>query len=225
VVALGFDVYGTLVDPLAMARSLEEVAGSEAPRFAALWREKQIEYTFRRGLMRRYVPFDVCTRQALLFTMQALQIPLSATAQEYLLEQYQHLPAYPDVLPALRDLRACGYGMVAFSNGTEAMVRTLLDHGGILAELDGVISVDDLHTYKPDPAVYAYLARRLDRAPGDTWLVSGNPFDVIGARAAGLKAAWLRRHPEAVFDHWEFAPDCVVPALTDLAAVLRGDVP
>jgi len=50
--------------------------------------------------------------------------------------------------------------------------------------------------------------------------VSGNPFDVIGAKAAGLRAAWLRRDPQRVFDPWEFSPDVVVGNLEELCQKL-----
>ena len=66
--AIGFDVYGTLVDPLELGPHLRALVGGQAGPFTALWREKQLEYTFRRGLMRRYVSFDVCTDQATRFT-------------------------------------------------------------------------------------------------------------------------------------------------------------
>lgn len=70
--ALGFDVYGTLVDPLTLADPLRALVGEHAVLFAELWQRKQLEYSFRRGLMRRYVDFDVCTRQALRYTQQEL---------------------------------------------------------------------------------------------------------------------------------------------------------
>jgi 2-haloacid dehalogenase len=57
--AIAFDVYGTLVDPLAMAEHLEGLVGDQSARFAELWRTKQLEYSFRRGLMRVYRPFSV----------------------------------------------------------------------------------------------------------------------------------------------------------------------
>ncbi len=74
--AIGFDVYGTLVDPLEMQRHLRALLGEQAGQFAALWREKQLEYSFRRGLMRAYVSFDVCTAQALAYVMQALGVAI-----------------------------------------------------------------------------------------------------------------------------------------------------
>jgi 2-haloacid dehalogenase len=215
--AIGFDVYGTLVDPLEMSRHLRPLAGALAARFAALWREKQIEYAFRRGLMRKYEDFGVCTRQALVFAMRSLKVDLSAHEQARLIEEYSNLSAYPDVVPALSSLKARGHKLVAFSNGAEAIVHTLLDGAGILPLLDGVISVDDLKTFKPDPAVYNYLARRLDRAVDKTWLVSSNSWDVIGAKSAALKAAWIKRAPEQVFDPWGIEPDVSVENLEELA--------
>lgn len=216
-VAIGFDVYGTLVDPLEMERHLRALLGGQAGPFAARWREKQLEYTFRRGLMGRYVSFDVCTAEALRYAVQSLGADVSAADQARLLEQYRQLAAFPDALPAIERLKTVGHTVVAFSNGVEATVRALLDHAGILAHLDDVISVDDLRTFKPDPAVYAYLARRVGYAVNATWLVSGNPFDVIGAKAAGLRAAWIHRNAETVFDPWGIEPNFTVTNLAEFA--------
>jgi 2-haloacid dehalogenase len=221
--AIGFDVYGTLVDPLDMERHLRALLGGQAGPFAERWREKQLEYTFRRGLMRNYLPFDRCTAQALRATIRALGAEMSEADQARLLAQYRELPPFPDALPSIARLKAAGHTVVAFSNGVEATVRALLDHAGILPALDGVISVDDLRTFKPDPAVYIYLARRVNQPIAETWLVSGNPFDVIGAKTVGLRAAWVRRNPDAVFDPWGIEPDCVVTNLDAFADQMAAD--
>ncbi len=215
-VAIGFDVYGTLVDPMEMQQHLRALLGDQAGPFAALWREKQLEYTFRRGLMRQYVSFDLCIAQALQSVVQSLAVDVSEADQMHLLAQYRQLAAFPDAISALERLKAAGHTVVAFSNGVEATVRALLDHAGILPHLDGVISVDEVQTFKPNPAVYVYLARRVNRPVEETWLVSGNPFDVIGAKATRLKTAWVRRNPETVFDPWGIEPDLIVTNLDEL---------
>lgn len=220
--ALGFDVYGTLVDPLAMAEPLRALVGEQAGRFAELWRSKQLEYSFRRGLMRRYVDFDVCTRQALRYTQRTLQCELPESDQDRLLEAYLYLPLFPEVAASLTAFKAQGHRLVAFSNGVETSIRALLANAGVLPLLEDVVSVDDLRTFKPDPAVYEYLARRTGRAPAETWLVSSNAWDVIGAKATGLRAAWVKRQPEAVFDPWEVEPDRVVSGLDQLAAAFAS---
>ena len=220
--AIGFDVYGTLVDPLGMAAHLEAVAGDLAGQMARLWREKQIEYTFRRALMQKYENFDVCTRQALDYAADSLKLRLQDEDRAKLLEAYRRLPAFPDALPAIRSLRAAGFKLAAFSNGVEASLRVLLEHAGILPHLDAVISVDDLKTYKPDPRVYRYLAERLGLPLENTWLASSNGWDVMGAKAAGLRAAWIKRNAGDTLDPWGITPDLVSPSLDDFSSRLQS---
>jgi 2-haloacid dehalogenase len=216
--AIGFDIYGTLVNPLEMNEHLRPLVGEDfADRFSELWRNKQIEYTFRRAVMRQYEDFGVCTRQALIHTASVLGVDLTDEEQERLVEEYQNLRSFPDVIPGIEALKSKGHTLVAFSNGVEATARTLLDRAGVMEHLHDVISVDDVKTFKPDPEVYHYLARRLGTEPSEIWLVSSNPFDVIGAKAVGLAAAWIRRKPDARFDPWGIEPDLVVPDLEALA--------
>jgi 2-haloacid dehalogenase len=219
--AIGFDIYGTLVDPLEMNEHLRPLVGKDlADRMSELWRNKQIEYTFRRALMRRYEDFGHCTRRSLVYAARVSGVELSDEDHERLVKEYQTLRPFPDVISGLKAMKEEGHTLVAFSNGVEATARTLLEQAGILSYLEGVISVDDLRTFKPDPQVYLYLAGRLRRAPEETWLVSSNPFDVIGAKATGLKAAWIRRSPDVQFDPWDIEPDLVAPDLEALAGKL-----
>ena len=219
--ALAFDVYGTLVDPLAMGERLRPVVGDGlAEPMAKLWREKQLEYTFRRGLMRSYENFDVCTRQSLDYAARALGAELSEGDRKRLIEEYVSLSPFADVAAGLATMKEAGHALVAFSNGVEATLRTLLERADLVRSLDDVVSVDDLATFKPDPEVYRYLCRRLGKPPSETWLISSNPFDVIGAKSVGMNAAWVRRNPGTPFDPWGIEPDLVVTDLGDLAKKL-----
>lgn len=220
--AIAFDVYGTLVDPLAMQEHLRSAAGDRAGELARTWRAKQLEYSFRRGLMDAWASFEICTAQSLLFAAVECGLSLSAEERSALLERYRRLPAYPEVRSALAALRGGGRGVVAFSNGSGSVVRELLEHAGVLALLDDVVSVDEVRSFKPHPSVYERLTERIGRSPRETWLVSGNPFDVIGAKAAGLRAAWIRRSPAAPFDPWGIEPDLTVAHLGELAARLTA---
>jgi 2-haloacid dehalogenase len=188
---------------------------------AQLWREKQLEYTFRRALMRQYVDFDSCTLQALRFVSVQLGAPLQEDDERALLESYLYLPTFSDVRSGLGRLRGAGHSLVALTNGVEESVRSLLEHAGIDGYFEAVLSADRIATFKPDPAVYALLKQVTDVYPNETWLVSGNPFDVVGAKACGLKVAWLHRDPAKTFDPWEFTPDLVVQNLDELSGALQ----
>ncbi len=215
--ALALDVYGTLVNPLQIAEQLEDMVGHQAIPLAQLWRQKQLEYSFRRGLMGAYKDFSTCTREALLYAEAVLGLSLSEPQRARLFAAYQQLPPYADVLPALDRLKLQGLPVVAFSNGAEAAVKELLVAAGILPKLDGIVSVDPLKTFKPDPLVYHHLCELLQSPLPDTWLVSSNPFDIIGAKAVGCRAAWVKRDDEAVFDPWGVEPDLVISDLNSLA--------
>lgn len=218
---IALDVYGTLVDPLGMAERLVPIVGAErAAEAAAHWRRTQVEYAFRRGLMgpKRYVDFDVCTVQALRSTARLYDVTLDAATEATLLAAYRSLPTFPDAAPGLARLRAAGHRLLAFSNGTEASVHAVLDHADLLSLLDGVVSVDPLRTFKPDPIVYGHLVAVGGRSANETWLVSANAWDAIGAKAAGLRTAWLRRDPAVAFDPWEadLEPDLIVGSMDEL---------
>ena len=218
---LAFDVYGTLIDPFRMEDHLRPLFGDQARDATELWRGKQLEYSFRRALMKKYENFDVCTEQALRFVSRQFNVPLEEETLRNLLEQYLRLPAYADVPEALEQLESRGFKIVACSNGTEQAVCGLLERAGVLARFNAIVSVDPIRTFKPDPAVYEHLATQARAKKGMVCLISSNPFDVIGAKACGLRTAWVQRDPKKMFDPWEFEPDLVVHGLEELSAELN----
>lgn len=218
---LAFDVYGTLIDPFRMEERLRPVFGEKAKEASELWRSKQIEYSFRRALMKKYQDFNACTAQALQFVTTQMGISLSKAAHTDLLADYLRLPAFADVPGALESLATLGFTIVACSNGTEDAVRGLLAHAVVLERFSKIVSVDAIHTFKPDPTVYEYLVSEVASQLEFVWLISSNPFDVIGAKACGLHTVWVQRDSRRAFDPWEFAPDVVVHTLSELAGKLQ----
>lgn len=216
---LAFDVYGTLIDPFGISQRLQSIAGEQTPAFAQMWRDKQIEYLFRRGLGRDYRPFSICTSQALDYTALQMQVELSTADKQELLARYRELPAYDEVAYALHKLMDDGYRNYAFSNGEPDDLAGLLAHAGLDAALDGIVSVHDKQSFKPDPAVYGHFLQQTGATKQETWLVSGNPFDVIGAHMAGWRTAWVKRDPTAVFDPWDIEPDAIITDISELAGI------
>ena len=219
---VAFDVYGTLIDTSGVISALEKVIGGRAAALSDLWRSKQLEYAFRRGLMQNYRDFSVCTRQALDYACQFLDVDISDADKKSLMEGYKVLPAFADVDEGLIRLGASGVRLFAFSNGRAEDVRGLLANAGIEGHFEGVVSVDDIRSFKPNPAVYAHFLRQAGARGSDSWLVSGNPFDVIGAMSAGLRGAWVKRSAGAVFDPWEIQPTVTIADLGELPDALKG---
>jgi len=220
---LAFDVYGTLINTHGVAEALETMVGDQAMPFSQAWRDKQLEYSFRRGLMQNYVDFSICTRNALDYTCSVLKQELSESQRLDLMAAYRTLPAFDDVHEALRSLKESDIELYAFSNGNQEAVETLLKTAGIRDYFSGVVSVDDMKSFKPNPGVYSHFLRQANATGQDAWLISSNPFDVIGAVSAGMRATWVQRSPEAIFDPWGIEPTVTINSLSQLKEALKAD--
>ena len=219
---LAFDLYGTLVDPIAIAGELGQVLGDAGGAEAArLWRLKQLEYSFRLTAMSRYEDFRWVTARALEFALASLGASLPAAEAERFVELYDHLRPFPDAVPALRALAGMGYELAVFSNGTPAMIRNCLENSGLGEFFGQRISVDDVRAFKPSPVAYQHAADRLSLPADRIRLVTCNTFDSVGASAAGLRTAWVNRSA-APFDTIGAQSDITVSTLDRLPAALAA---
>jgi 2-haloacid dehalogenase len=216
---LCFDVYGTLVDPLRVSRRLGAQIGEPAGGVAELWRQKQLEYTFRLTAMGKYRDFEWVTRRALVFALRSAGHRLSPSQLDSVMAQYLDLETFREVREGLDRLAGAGHRLTVLSNGTPAMLDGVLRAAELAGRLDPVISVDEVGAFKPSPWVYEHAAVRLGTPIESLMLVSSNPFDVIGARSCGMEAAWLRRGA-ALFDELDVQPTLVVGGLLELAELL-----
>lgn len=148
--------------------------------------------------------------------MCILEINLIKKQKNILLESYRTLPAFKDVEDSLVQLKDKNYRLFAFSNGSADAVETLLVAAGIRDYFLGVVSADDIKSFKPNPAVYHHFLRESEACGNDSWLISSNPFDVIGAISAGMCAAWVQRSKNAIFDPWGIEPTLTVENLGEL---------
>ncbi|MEM7564679.1 MAG: haloacid dehalogenase type II [Pseudomonadota bacterium] len=221
--ALAFDIYGTLINPHGVVVELEQRIGEMAQPFSNLWRDKQLEYSWRRGLMARYCDFGMCTGYALEYCNEVMQTGFDESTMNALMAAYRELPAFDDVESCLQTLATEDYRLFAFSNGTFDMVDHLLKHAGIDHWFECIISVDELKTFKPDPKVYQAVISKSGLNAQDCWLISSNPFDVTGAVACEMKAAWVRRSKAVVFDPWEYQPSVTISQLGQLAAAVKSN--
>jgi 2-haloacid dehalogenase len=212
--ALLFDVYGTLFDVHSVVQQCEQQFPGKGVALSQLWRTKQLEYTWQRSLMHRYEPFHVVTRAALRVACRALALEASAAVLDQLIGAYLHLKPYPDTVPALQQLKKMP--LAVFSNGSLQMLGPLLASADIEKYMSHVISVDEIHVFKPDPRVYALGCQRLGVEAKQVALVSSNFWDICGARAYGMQAFWINR-TGAGMDELDFEPTAVFASLTQMA--------
>jgi 2-haloacid dehalogenase len=212
--AYAFDAYGTLFDVHAAIRRHAEVIGPDADALSALWRVKQLEYSWTRSLMDRYADFWALTQQALDFALARFPA-VDPAVRPQLLDAYWRLAAYPDVNATLAKLRRMGHTLALFTNGTRAMAEAAANASAVLPLLDDVVTVDDVHLFKTRAETYAYLCRRLDMPAGDVCLVSSNRWDIAGGAAFGLRTVWVNRTGQPD-EYGDLPPGRVIGGLDDL---------
>lgn len=213
---IAFDIYGTLINPMVLDEVLFEMVGNKNLIFNELWRVKQLEYSFRKAAMKTFNHFSECTLQALIYTDKYFQTRLTDDQKSRLLGMYRILPPYEEVPSFLEAIRRKGLQIVAFSNGTKDDLTSLFEHGNIIDFFDFVVSVDEVKTFKPSPEVYQLLVEKCETGKENIWMISSNPFDVIGAGNFGLNTVWIKRNPKEVFDPFGYQPDYEVRGLEEV---------
>lgn len=219
--ALVFDAYGTLFDVHSVIERCEALWPGKGAIVSPLWRSKQLEYTWLRSLMGRYEDFEVVTKDALRHACETLNLECGDGHVGQLMDEYRRLATFTDVkaiLPALgRRKRAI------LSNGSPDMLNAVVRHSGLNKELDAVISVDALRTYKPDPRVYRLAVNGLGVEASRIGFVSSNGWDACGAQSFGFHAFWINR-TGAPLDRLSVKPEHVVNTLANLLTLLVDSV-
>jgi 2-haloacid dehalogenase len=208
--ALVFDAYGTLFDVHSVARRCEALWPGRGAALSAAWRARQLEYTWLRSLMGRYVPFSQVTRDALGWACESLG--LSSDHASDLMDEYLRLALYPDVKEALQKIK--GVKRAILSNGSPDMLDPLVKQSGLA--FDAVLSVDAVKVYKPAPPVYELAVKKLGIPKEEIGFVSSNGWDAVGAKSFGFQVFWVNRSG-APADRLGFAPDRTLASLLELA--------
>jgi 2-haloacid dehalogenase len=191
ITACVFDAYGTLFDVhSAVRRYSNQIKESEA--VSALWRAKQLEYTWLRSLMGRYVDFWQVTADALDFALETYGISDTVIRQD-LLQAYMTLSCYSEVPDVLDRLKRKGIRCAILSNGSPQMLSSAVKNSGLSEFFDAVISVDMISQYKPDPRVYRLAVDELKVEKSKIAFQSSNAWDAAGANAYGFNVVWVNR--------------------------------
>ncbi|KAF8590664.1 haloacid dehalogenase, type II [Ramaria rubella] len=225
--SVAFDLYGTLLDTSSVSKSLSAHLPQhiDADDVSREWRKYQLEYTWRLTSMGVYENFEAVTRRSLVHAVTEVGGHLSDDAIEDVIRSYDRLNVFEDVPEALEKLKQINVPTVVFSNGTKKMVDNSIQNSPDLKHFSNTtlpfVVVDEVKAYKPSPAVYHHLARKVGKENRlhELWLVSGNPFDVVGARQAGINVIWVDRKGKGWCDQLG-EPTRVVRSLHEVAGIV-----
>jgi 2-haloacid dehalogenase len=213
-----FDAYGTLFDFNSAAAKCRDELGEQADALSALWRDKQLQYTWLRSLMGQYTPFWTVTGEALDYAMDALNIANPAL-RERLMSCYRDISAFPEVPDMLRKLKESGLKTAILTNGSPDMVEAGMQASGIADLLDGAFSVDAVGIFKPDPRVYQLAVDGLGVDKDKIAFQSSNAWDANGAAAFGFQTVWINRYGQRR-ERLPSQPAIELTSLTEFPAVV-----
>jgi 2-haloacid dehalogenase len=214
--AVVFDAYGTLFDLAGVERACATLLPESAP-FVALWRAKQLEYSWLRALMGAYADFDRITAEALDHALAHHALRPTAESRRELLAAWLALDPFADVADALA--RLSGLPLAILSNGTPRALAALLARGDLADRFAAVLSADAVERYKPQPEVYALAPAALELPAARILFVSANGWDAVGAGACGFPVALCNRAGRTPDTHGP-APTLEVRDLGQLAEAL-----
>lgn len=209
-----FDAYGTLFDFNSAASAARDELGEDWQRLSDLWRLKQLQYTWLRGLAQHHADFRQVTGDALDFALASLKIERPGL-RDRLMDLYLRLTTYPEVPAMLRELKGRGMKLAILSNGTPPMLAAVVRNSGLEDVFDAVLSVEEVGVYKPHPSVYRLAAERLQIAPARICFLSSNGWDAYSAKAFGFRVIWCNRFGQAA----ERIPDMPDGEIADLSVL------
>ena len=211
-----FDAYGTLFDVHSAASRYQARLGEQAQTVSVLWRTKQLEYTWLRSLMQRYVDFWKVTQDALDYALDSHGIDDNSLRKD-LLSAYHELSCYPEVPDTLNKIKQMGLGTAILSNGSPEMLEAGVSNSNLEKVLDLIISIDTIEIFKPSPIVYQLATDQLSCNSEEILFFSSNAWDVSGAATFGFQTVWVNRFGQAP----ERLPGTPVMEIKTLDAVLE----
>ena len=188
-----FDAYGTIFDVASAGERCTDALAGEAARLTALWRDKQLQYSWLRAVQSRHADFWEVTGDALDFALETLGLT-EPGLRERLMQLYLALDPFPEVPEMLRRLRAAGLWTAILSNGSAEMLSAAVENAGLVGLFDHVLSVELVGVYKPHPKVYRLACDRLSLDAGAILFISSNAWDVHAASAYGMRTVWCNRY-------------------------------
>jgi 2-haloacid dehalogenase len=186
-----FDVNETLLDIDTLRPFFARTFGDEA--VLRQWFGELVLYSQALTLSGSYTPFGQLAVAVLKMVAETREVILSAASIAEFSDQMADLPAHDDAAPALEMLRDAGFRLVTFTNSAPEAGRAVLAKAGLASYFEQQFSVDSVQRFKPAAATYRHVSTALAVEGSSLRLVAAHTWDIVGALAAGWKAALLAR--------------------------------
>jgi 2-haloacid dehalogenase len=212
--AIAFDGF-PIIDPRPVFARAETLFPGKGMALSNAWRSRQFEYTWLRTLGGKYADFWQVSEEALTFAAKTLQLEMSADQRDQLMQTYLTLQAWPDVAPALKQLKDAGIRLTFLSNFTARMLDAAVRNSGLDGLLEEHLSTDRVRAFKPDPRAYQMGIDAFGVKTEEIVFAAFAGWDVAGAKWFGYPTFWVNRL-NAPVEELGVVPDATGTSLADL---------
>jgi 2-haloacid dehalogenase len=203
-----FDLNGTLFDPSAMA---EPIGGEEADDLVEEILGEAVLLAMAETLSGSYRDFAELLRAA---AFRRLALAGRQERVDDVMSAAKRMQPFPDAGEAVSTLRSAGFGVGVLTNSTTESAESLVARSGL--DLERVVGTDQVRAFKPDRRVYERGAAAAGRSVEEVILITAHGWDAIGAKRAGMLAAWISAK-EGIRPPIDPTPDLEVETLAEAA--------
>lgn len=190
--AIAFDAF-PIFDPRPVFSLTTKLFPDKGAELGKIWRTRQFEYTWLRVAGHHYQDFWKVTEDALVFAADSLNLKLTNAQRQQLMQAYLNLQAWPDVKPALEQLKNSDIKLAFLSNMTPTMLQAGIDNSSLNGFFDFILSTDSVKTYKPDPQAYQLGPDAFKLRKEEIVFTAFAGWDAAGAKWFGYPTFWLNR--------------------------------
>jgi 2-haloacid dehalogenase len=214
-----FDVNETLLSLASLRTAFADVFGSSD--MIGEWFARMLHGSLVSNEVADYRTFGTIGAEALIMLASKRGISIAPEAAAEVVAGMRRLDPHPEVLDAIKRLRAAGFRTAALTNGSNEAAAAQFEHSGLTTLLDVTMTVDEVRVFKPARAVYLTAAERFGVAPSEMLMVAAHDWDIAGAARAGCMTAFVTR-PGVSWSLPGEPPGLVVDDLDDLVGALTG---
>lgn len=217
--AIFFDVNETLLDLAPLKKSVGAALGGRDDLLPQ-WFTTVLHYSLVDTLTNNYRDFIQIGVAALMMIGEKQCIDIDRrSAEDAIIEPFRHLPAHPDVKPALEKLAGSDIEIVSLTNSTAECVSTQFESADIIQYFDRRISTEEVQAFKPDPRPYAHALKTVNVAASDVLMIAAHAWDLMGAKKAGMQTTFIRRAGATLYPNAD-RPDHVIGSLAEIVEAL-----
>jgi 2-haloacid dehalogenase len=218
--AIAFDGF-PITDPRPVFAKVEELFPGKGRSLSEAWRTRLFEYTWLRSLGGHYIDFWHVTEQSLAYAARASGIELGADQRDAIMQTWLSLKAWPDVAPALKELKAAGIRMAFLANLTAPMLDAVARNAGLEGYFEPHLSTDRVGVFKPDPRAYQMGPDAFKLPKEEIVFAAFAGWDAAGAKWFGYPTFWVNR-AKTPLEELDAMPDGVGEGMADLVKFVLG---